>query len=141
MALLPSAALWPWPAALETVSVPGSVEQTRKGELVSVSPERLVRNQVVFREVNERILEIVSPEEQLVMFVCECSRPDCDATVELTRPEYEGVRSIPNYFVVAPGHEMLEVDRVLGYTGIYTLVEKKESGAGVAAKTDPRTRR
>jgi hypothetical protein len=108
---------------------------------MSVPLERLVRNQVVFREVNERILEIVPPDEQTLTLVCECSLPDCDATVEVARPEYEGVRSVPNHFVVAPGHEMLEVDRVVGYTGIYTLVEKKDSGAELAAKTDPRSRK
>jgi hypothetical protein len=43
--------------------------------------------------------------------------------------------------VVATGHEVLEVDRIVGRTGLYTLVEKKANGAELAARTDPRARR
>jgi len=112
---------------------------TEGGDEISSSLERLARNQIMFREVNERIAE-VAPTENPVDFLCECSRDDCDATIRLTREDYEGVRSRPNLFVVTSGHEIDEVDSVVGTTGSYTLVEKKPNGAKLAHETDPRSR-
>jgi hypothetical protein len=107
---------------------------------MSLSLERLVRNQVLFREVNERLAEVAPPSYELTEYVCECSRGDCTAAIPLDREQYEGIRSLPNLFVVAAGHEVLEVDHVVGRTGVYTLVEKKPNGAKLAAQTDPRAR-
>jgi hypothetical protein len=89
------------------------------------SPEQLVGNQVLLREVNERIAEIASssagdPPE----FLCECSRNDCSETLALALPEYERIRSSPNLFVLAPGHECPEVDRVVEARHDSHLVEK-----------------
>ena len=53
---------------------------------------QLVRNQILLREVNDRIAEVAgswagpSPE-----FLCECSHEDCTETVALTPAEYEQV--------------------------------------------------
>jgi hypothetical protein len=107
---------------------------------VSLSLERLARNQVLFREVNERLAEVAQTEDGTNDFLCECSRPECKETIRLTPNEYEGVRSHPNLFVITPGHEVTEVDRVVGTTGVYTLVEKKPNGAKLAIETDPRER-
>jgi hypothetical protein len=76
----------------------------------------------------------------MVYFLCECSNPECDATVALDHDQYEGVRSFGNLFVIAPGHEMRTIDHVVGRTGTYTLVEKKGPGAKLAHETDPRSR-
>jgi hypothetical protein len=93
--------------------------------MVPVSLEQLVRNQVLLREVNERIAEVAcswigdSPE-----FLCECSHDDCAEMLALSLPEYERVRSSPNLFMIAPGHESPDVDRVVEATHRSTLVEK-----------------
>jgi hypothetical protein len=64
---------------------------------MSVSLERLVRNQLVFREVNDRIREVVGHLDIKgpIDFICECSREDCTETLSLTVDEYERVRSSP----------------------------------------------
>lgn len=108
---------------------------------MSLSLERLARNQILFREVNERLAEIAPPSYGLTEYICECSRGDCTETIPLDDEQYEGVRGFPNLFVVAAGHEVLEVDHVVGRTGLYTLVEKKPNGAKLAVETDPRARR
>jgi hypothetical protein len=93
---------------------------------VSVSLDRLVRNQLLFREVNDRIRELrerfdVQGETD---FLCECSREDCIERVSLAVHEYEGVRSSPTLFVIVPGHEVLEVDQVVDVNERFMLVEK-----------------
>jgi hypothetical protein len=89
-----------------------------------VSLRRLARNQAIFREVNQRLREIASRPADLTDYLCECSEVGCAATVELDNGEYEAVRSLPNVFVIVPGHERLEVERVLEDNDRFMLVEK-----------------
>jgi hypothetical protein len=107
---------------------------------MSVSLEGLARNQVLFREVNERYLEVAATWGPVpIAFLCECSRLDCDATIELDRDEYNGIRSSSNLFVIAPGHETLAVERIIEENERFTLVEKTV-GAQLAVELDPRKR-
>jgi Flp pilus assembly pilin Flp len=43
-----------------------------------------VRNQMLFREVNERLRETVGSFEERLEFVCECSNEDCIETIGVT---------------------------------------------------------
>ena len=78
-------------------------------------PQRVAKNEALFRQVNERIedvnqdLDSDSPSD----FLCECGDDNCTAPVSLTRREYEAVRSDPTHFVIAPGHEVVDVERVV----------------------------
>ena len=92
---------------------------------MAVSTEELVRTRVLLREVNERIAEIASSSVgDLPEFLCECSRNHCEETIALSLPEYERVRSCSNLFVILPGHECPEVDRVVEARHRSHLVEK-----------------
>ena len=89
------------------------------------SHEQLVRNQLLLRDVNERIAEVAAgwtddPPE----FLCECSNEACVETLVLSRDQYETLRSSLNLFVVVSGHEVLEVDRVVEAGDRFSLVEK-----------------
>jgi hypothetical protein len=107
---------------------------------MSASLERLARNQVLFREVNERVSELAQAGRiDPIAFLCECSQMECDEMIELDRAEYEGIRSSSNLFVIALGHETLEVERVVEENHRFALVEKT-NGAQLAVDTDPRTR-
>jgi hypothetical protein len=48
--------------------------------------------------------EAAARKRGTLLLVCECGRDDCVETIELTRLEYEAVRSHPRLYVVAPGH-------------------------------------
>jgi hypothetical protein len=98
---------------------------------------KLVGNQLLFREVNERLRETVAPFEGPLEFLCECSNGDCIETVGLDLDEYDRVRSHPNLFVIAAGHETLEVERVVDQGPGYILVETV--GADAVVKADPRS--
>jgi hypothetical protein len=100
---------------------------------------RLIRSQILFREVNERVRETVDPTLEALEFLCECSNEDCTETVYLEVKAYEEIRAHPNLFLVAAGHENLEVDRVVDQGPGCVLVEKTV-GANIVEAADPRSR-
>ena len=101
--------------------------------------QRLVRSQILFREVNERLRETAASFEGPLDFLCECSKEACIDTVTLEITEYERIRAHPNLFVLTPGHEVLEVDRVVDQGNGYVLVEKIVA-ADEVIRADPRSR-
>lgn len=91
---------------------------------MSLSDERLARNEILFREINERLDELSAPWSKTTDYLCECSEMSCTKIVELTSEEYEHVRSRATVFVVFPGHERPEIERVVEEREGYLLVEK-----------------
>jgi hypothetical protein len=107
---------------------------------MSVSLERLARNQAQFREVNERLLELSDGfEGGSLEFVCECSQDDCTSTVTMTRKDYESVRAHSTFFVILSGHELPEIEKVIDSRDGWTIVQKTTEGDYVTL-TDPRLR-
>jgi hypothetical protein len=104
---------------------------------MSVSLERLARNQALFREVNERLLELAEGLDGSMQFVCECSNEDCTHTVNLNHEEYESIRAHSTFFVVATGHEILQVENVVDRHDGWTIVQKV-TASDYAVQTDPR---
>lgn len=98
-------------------------------------------NEAAFRRVNESIRSstTLADADRRFGFVCECAVIGCTAVVELTLPEYERLRSDPRRFVLAPGHELPEIERVVEDTPRFAVVEKTaEAGRVVAEQSDPR---
>jgi hypothetical protein len=92
---------------------------------MTLSSERQARNQTIFREVNQRLREIAHrPSERVTEYLCECSDVACRDTIKLEATAYEAVRSTPNVFVIIPGHDRLEVERVIEDNNRFMLVEK-----------------
>ena len=95
--------------------------------------QRIVKNNLTFREANERIRtraeEYQAPVSR-IPFLCECPRPDCVQIVRLTLVEYSAVREDPKHFFTVPGHEAAEspVGHVVGHEDGYVIVEKDHSG-------------
>ena len=79
--------------------------------------ERLAQNEALFRQVNERLLDVSSRLGTLDSgpeFVCECSEEDCVERITLSPAEYESLRADPRRFVVLAGHEAgVSVERVV----------------------------
>ena len=101
---------------------------------------RLASNEAVFRMVNEGIERGQWPgdENQPVAFRCECARLGCNSLVELTPREYESVRVNARRFVMIAGHELPEVEDVIGRRNGYFVVEKRDEAGVLAEATDPR---
>jgi hypothetical protein len=104
--------------------------------------ERLARNETVFRSVNENIEEAAASggiDEHVFEFLCECSNADCNLLLPMTVSEYEQVRADPKQFVVAPGHELPEIETVVARKSSYQVVAKHGQAAEVATELDPRS--
>ena len=102
----------------------------------------MAKNEALFRQVNERIEEVNSKlaSDGLSDFLCECGDDDCTTPISLTLAEYEEVRSVPNYFAIAPGHESIDVEDIIRSGDRYAVVEKHAGEAArIAVETDPRS--
>jgi hypothetical protein len=104
------------------------------------SDRRLARNEALFRLTNEAIErgQWGDAPDKPVRFRCECSRMECSDAIEVTLAQYEEVRRFPRRFLVAPGHEVGEIETVVGTGAGYLVVEKVDGAGEIAAATDPR---
>ena len=103
--------------------------------------QRLVKNESVFRDVNERIAESAQAQalrdQRDLGFLCECSNVDCTLRLQLSIGEYEEARLDPAQFVVAPGHELPEIEEVV-FVGQDFQIVRKQGAAAVMAEEDAR---
>ena len=104
--------------------------------------QRVAKNEALFRRVNERIEEIneAVADASESDFLCECGDDDCTSPVSLTLAEYEEVRRDPTHFVIAHGHDVIDVEKVIRETDRYAVVKKFAGEAErIAVETDPRS--
>ena len=108
--------------------------------MVTASVDKNARNQVAFREVNERIAELTNEWRQtdMSLFVCECSDTTCAESLEISPAEYEEVRADGARFVICRGHDIPEVERVVAGNGRFIVVEKIGPAGTIARDADPR---
>ena len=79
-----------------------------------------------FRTANRDIAAVARDlnADALVPFLCECSESACRAVVRMPWREYAAIHEHPRRYVVAPGHELLEVEQLLSELPAYNVVEK-----------------
>jgi transcription initiation factor TFIID subunit TAF12 len=86
------------------------------------------RTEALFRDVNERIAESAQRfDADATEFVCECADANCTHRLEATLEEYEEVRSDGATFMLAPGHEHDDIERVVDTRHRFNIVEKVQS--------------
>ncbi len=106
--------------------------------------DRIVRNEALFRDLNERLREIsasLSPGDEpgVLEIFCECGKPDCMDKLRVRLDAYETVRERPERFFVAEGHDTPDVEDVVERASAYWVVEKHEPEAQIARAMDPRS--
>jgi hypothetical protein len=100
---------------------------TSKGDDVNEF-ERRGTTEALFRDVNERIAESAERFDATETdFVCECSDPNCTHRVSASLAEYEEVREEPTTFLLVPGHEQGDIERVVSDHGDFRIVDKVQS--------------
>lgn len=103
---------------------------------------RIGRNEILFREVNERLRELgegFSMVTQEAEFVCECGNGSCVERVHMSLDAYEEIRADAKRFFVVKGHEHPEYEKVVEERTDFLVVEKLPGGpAGFAIRDDPR---
>jgi hypothetical protein len=113
---------------------------------MSERTERLARNEVAFRALNERAREVtqelafedVVEVPDIVECLCECANADCDARLRVRVADYELARADPARFVVVPGHEVRDIERPVFEREGVLIVEKHPGERAIAAAADPR---
>jgi hypothetical protein len=102
--------------------------------------ERLAKNEATFRVLNENILSLASTlaGDEPFEFICECSTSGCFERLSLTLKEYERVRGDGAHFLLAAGHEDIEIEQVISVRDRYIVVEKDGVAGLIAHDADPR---
>jgi hypothetical protein len=87
---------------------------------------RIEENEQLFREVNERVAQMhrglqvgTDPE-----WLCECGEATCFEKVHVPLDDYREIRARHDWFFVKPGHEKVDVERVVRREDGYLVVEK-----------------
>jgi hypothetical protein len=74
-----------------------------------------------FRHVNDRIVELGSPVDDL-MLICECYRLDCTRTLHMTHAEYSSLREQDGLHALVPGHEDRTNEEIVRRSDGYVVV-------------------
>lgn len=99
--------------------------------------KRLAQNETIFRRVNEHVRDAENRvQHDFPRFVCECSNIDCDRRILVPLDVYVAVREDPARFVIHPGHELPDIERVVDRFDDFEIVEKIGVGREVAEQ-DP----
>lgn len=101
---------------------------------------RRATTEALFRDVNERIAESAERfSADSTEFVCECADPNCTERVHARLDEYEEVRAEPTTFLITPGHEQPDIERVVAKRGRFQIVDKVQAIARrTVIRLDPR---
>jgi hypothetical protein len=105
--------------------------------LTEARQRKLAQNQTLFREVNDRIHELAAQlgsKQRDIQIICECSDETCSEPITLPIADYEQVRHSAARFLVRPGHEIPEIERVVSGDSEHVVVEKLGPAAAVAAE-------
>jgi 5-bromo-4-chloroindolyl phosphate hydrolysis protein len=98
--------------------------------------KRIAMNEATYRKINEAVR--AERADRAITFLCECGRLGCNRLIQLTRAEYEAVRSNPRRFALVPGHEILEVEDVVERHERYAVIEKHGDVDDIVKPADPR---
>ncbi len=103
-------------------------------------PRRITQNEALFRDVNERLESGRWPGEKraLIAFRCECGELGCSRMIEVSVAAYEHVRADSRRFLIAPDHDIPEVETIVERHGNYVVVEKQGEAGRAAERRDPR---
>jgi hypothetical protein len=101
------------------------------------SKDRFARNEAIFREVNERVADVMDSQARMTNYLCECGNLDCVEEISLTDAEYMKLRSNAATFAVVPGHALEDVETVIEETDRFHVVEKHPRETAIAEATDP----
>jgi hypothetical protein len=97
---------------------------------VTTRAERLAANEARFREINAgaQPRRVETGEGR---FICECASSACVTWLEVDPAEYDQIHQNPRLFVVKPGHEQPDIERVAERHDRYFVVEKPDEVAHV----------
>jgi CheY-like chemotaxis protein len=78
------------------------------------------------RSVNDDLVALSAAHGTIRRIVCECSRRRCDELLDVTIADYRAVRAHPTRLLVAPGHELAGVQRVVSRGRRVAVVQEQQ---------------
>jgi CheY-like chemotaxis protein len=76
------------------------------------------------RTLNDEIVALSAREQEgALQILCECSRRDCATALDITADEYRAMRGEDARYLMAPGHEQPDAERVVARQGAVVVVE------------------
>lgn len=110
---------------------------------ITKAERRQIENEMIFRRMNEKIgddldaldamhiedgnLHLVSDEDLILHFKCECSDENCNIRIPLLQSEYQKIHTNRDTFIVMPNHQVDPIETVLKETTKYNVVKKNNS--------------
>ena len=83
---------------------------------------RQARNELLFREINERIAKTSRHTDFLI--ICECDTTGCEAMISVSVDDYRRVRSNPRRFFIFRGHNDPQIEEIVESDVGFQVVEK-----------------
>jgi hypothetical protein len=96
----------------------------RHSSVLSGAPraERIAQTERFFRAVNEEMA--LNDGHGVTLFLCECGNPACKERLELTADALHRLHAESGLFVVLPGHEIPDVEKVVTRHNGYLVVRR-----------------
>jgi hypothetical protein len=91
--------------------------------------QRALRNEEFFRGANQAIARDADTDAEPIEFLCECAHLDCVTRLLIPPRDWHAIHQQELHFVVAPGHVLPDVERVVSDAGGYQVVEKLPAAA------------
>jgi hypothetical protein len=97
---------------------------------------RAAQNQMLFRSVNHRILELGGKldgsGQQELDFACECADNTCIEKIKLSAQRFGEIEQNKNQFIVLRGHERPEVEDSIAERAGFLIVSIRGAGGEYA---------
>ena len=93
---------------------------------------RMRENEELMEELNRRMeqtLEEIREEQDddpdaPIAFLCECSHLDCRERIQLEPSRFDRIHRDADVFILVPGHEIPEVERIVDQERDFLIVRK-----------------
>lgn len=110
---------------------------------MSIAERRQIENEMIFRRMNEKVGDnldalnamhieddnphLISDEDFLLRFKCECSDENCNERIPLKLSEYQKIHVDRDTFIVKPKHQVDAIEEVIETKPEYCVVIKNNS--------------
>lgn len=108
-----------------------------------VSERRQIENEMIFRRMNEKVgddlqaldamhiedrdLHMISDDDVLLCFKCECSDEKCDERIPLKLSKYNQIHENRDTFILLNGHQVDNIEKITVKEKEYSVVKKNNS--------------
>jgi hypothetical protein len=95
------------------------------------SSEKRVGNEKATRRDNRKLQSTVEGFHEMlatnnIRFSCECDQDNCNAIIEMANHTYTSLHKSPNRFTIKPGHERLDIEKIVDRYYGFLVIEKPQ---------------